>query len=501
MEGLLPASLCPPTTSPSCTGGVVNCGGGAATTSSFDDHGDEKGGRRQEERHRGREAAPPPSSPYRKVLTTATATDCGDRKIGYAICEASNPSDRRTAVLWFYPLSGHSLVVESAADSFLNAMRYRATVLCVDRPGFGDTDPLSAASVSESASNPTNSNDNNDGDGGDNYSGSGSALRRIQGHADDVLRVLRHYEEIERVYLVGVCIGHVYAVQVARRLLKVQQTQRKGQGDGSGGGGGGRAAAESTEQRYRLPKLEGMALVAPFVSTECEYSWGVARLGSRVPRFVLSAATSMGTALGNALMPSVLTPKRVRKLVKESEQRDFGWEDPKDYEVLVETVLRMNRLVSHSAKAVEANLGADPSWQRLCDQFAVESGYGLVLDDDNNKDGKERSGGTRKNEKQSSSLSPPLPAKVPLTIYACRNDKVSPLKAVRWLTRRCYGGGGDGPSHRIEGNDDSDDEQPLTNLKIDERIHSHEIMTTMGGPPRNPVLLHEIVRRWGLLPE
>lgn len=349
------------------------------------------------------------SNPYRKILQQES------RKIGYAICEASRPEDRKVAILWFYPLSGHSLIVESAATSF---SKYRASVISVDRPNIGDTS--SAVSTTK----------------GNNHS-----LDRIRLHALDVLAVLQNHK-IERVYLLGVCLGHVYAVQVARQLIK-----REGESN--------------------LPKLEGLTLVAPFVSTACPHSWHVARLGASVPSFILSAATHSLISLGGALMSSFLTPDRVEKLITEEERGECEWTD-EDFDIVVSNALEMYKLTNR-AKATEAQLGADPTWQQISDDFAVESGCGLILDG-NNESKKEGSPSPSPSSKGS---------KIPIAIYACREDKLASLDSVEWIARRCYGG--------------------TERIRIQEQIQSHELMTMLGGPPRNPVLMHKIADTWGLL--
>jgi len=420
-------------------------------------------------------------SPHRKVLVlsgdesplpSSSSPPRTGRQVGYAICEATDPRDRRTAIVWFYPMSGHSLIVESAAQSFA-ARKYRASVVSVDRPSVGDTSALTLLR----------------GDDGDAQSEKslrrkadrrgGFSLDRIRGHADDVLAVLKHHK-IERVYLLGVCLGHVYAVQVARQLFQ------QGKSDDDTGAGGN-----------EIPRLEGLTLVAPFVSPACPRSWRVARLGARVPPLVLVASTNALVSLGGWLLPAVLTPARVRKLISPQERYDFGWED-EDFDDAVVRILQMSQLTSN-ARATEAQLGADPSWQQICDNFAVESGIGLVPDDDdiNVPDGGGENGSSSATA-DAKEVGIENRGAIPVVIHACREDRVSTLESVKWIARRCYGEGRTTAPRPSPSSSTQPPPPSRSVLKFQERIRTHEHMTMLGGPPRNPNLLHEIAEAWGL---
>ena len=284
------------------------------------------------------------------------------RTIGYSFCQATNPQHRTTAIVLFYPLAATSLIVDVAAESGAYD-NYRANVLCVDRPGVGNT-----AGLPETI----------------------GSMERIERHADDVLRVLDHHG-IQSVYLLGTCLGHPYAIQVARHLL--QQC---------------RSDASSC-------RLKGITLVAPFVSPACPSSWRIARLGASVPSFILRAATSTFTSIGSASIPLFLTPKQLKKMISREEQEEFGWSSGEDdtdngdsnCERAVQLALKMHKL-SRDAQAIEARLGADSSWQQTCDAFA--------------------------NELRSNQCS------FPINIHASREDKVAPLESVLWIADRCYGG-------------------------------------------------------------
>mmetsp|Transcript_33873 Transcript_33873/g.73425 ORF Transcript_33873/g.73425 Transcript_33873/m.73425 type:complete len:395 (-) Transcript_33873:246-1430(-) len=358
--------------------------------------------------------------------TSSSAAAATKRKIGYSLCEARNVRHRTTAIVLFYPLAATSLIVDVAAES-QSYDNYHASVLCVDRPGVASTDSLPSGM---------------------------SSIEQIGRHADDVLAVLNHHG-IKSVYILGVCLGHAYAVQVARRLLR-QSTDK---------------VHDSSEEYANNPNpqngsqslpssciLKGLTLVAPFVSPACPSSWRIARLGASVPNFVLRAATSAFTTIGSASMPLFLTPNQLKKLISTEEQEEFGWSssvvadedgddgDDENYARAVQLALKMHKL-SGNAQAIEARLGADPSWQQLCDDFGKE----LQMS----------------------------PYSIPIRILACREDKVAPLESVLWIADRSYGG--------------------KDAVEIDERVHSHEVMTMFGGPPGHPVIMHEIVRGWKLL--
>jgi len=354
------------------------------------------------------------SSLYQRVIESPAAGD--HRKIGYTICEASQTEHQTTAILWFYPISGSSRIVEHAAPAFT---KYRASVVSVDRPGIGDSDPLSKQTKdSNTASTP-------------------DSIYRIQRHTDDVLAVLQHHK-IEQVYLLGVCIGHPFAIDVGRRLLLNQK-----------------------EGNQSLPKIRGVALVAPFVSTACPHTFRFARLGARVPTFVLKASTGALTSIGSALMPLFLTPSALKRMVTEEEQQTYGWTED-DFEKGAALAAEIHR--QSSSQSIEAQLGADPAWQRVCDEFATVSGCGLVTDGELVKDP------PKENESRSPEIS--------ISIRACRKDKMTPFASAEWVAMRCYGN---------------------VNIHVEEVIQSHEVMTFLGGPPRNPVLLHQIASEWGLL--
>ena len=369
------------------------------------------------------------------------------RKIGYRICLAKELEHQSTAILWFYPLSGHSLILEEAAPSFRT---YKATVICIDRPGIGDTTDLDDnCGKSQNINNPS--------------------IARIQRHADDVMTVLRHHK-ITGVYLFGVCIGHPFAAEVGRRLLEAENedtTKQRLQNS--------HAASESTDSNTAsaaMPRLRGVALVAPFVSTSCPKSWHIARLGNSVPSFILKGATSAMTKIGASLIPLVVTPSKLRNLIQEEEIEEYGWTDD-DFEVVCEIMFKLNEINSSHIKAVEAQLGTDPSWQQVCDDFGKALGYDLNEIEEGEGEGD--SGKKKVHEEENSTRR----KDIKFSIRACQDDKIAPIESVQWISKRCYGG---------------------TEVHMEDKIQSHEVMTFLGGPPRNPILMHQVAKEeWGLL--
>ena len=327
------------------------------------------------------------------------------------------------AILWFYPLGGCSISVDHAAPSFLQH-NYNACVISVDRPGVGATDSLATAADHAATTN--------------NF-----PMDRIQGHADDVLEVLEH-EGIIEVYILAVCLGHPYALEVSRRLMT--------------------RSNDDNSDNHNSIQLKGMALVAPFVSSACPQSWRVVRLGNRVPSFVLSWATEIMVSAEKRVLPMVLSESALKKLVSEEEREYFGWHEA-DFQDIVKGVSVMIEQTAPS-KSTEARLGVSALWQQICDDFAVESGCGLNLNEHEVIETKEVNNETKLN----------LPS-FPIQIHACREDKIAPGAAVEWLARRCFG---------------------TTEITWHPEAHSHEIMTFLGGPPRSPFLLHEIAKSWHL---
>lgn len=345
----------------------------------------------------------------RVISTSSTSSSSSDaRQIGYGIVPSSN--NKNAAIVLFYPLSGCSLAISRAAASFRD---YQCHVICVDRPDCGATSALLAP------------DDNNDDDSID------FAVHRIRGHANDVMEVLTH-EGIEQVYLLGVCLGHPYALEVGRRLLDTQKLQ-----------------------------ICGLTLVAPFVSTASPHSWRVARLGAAVPSLVLYCCTESLLSVSSILTPMLLRPSMIERMVTPHEKETFGWttDGSDDFSDLVDLILEMQSRTTN-ARGTEARLGVTPSWQRhVCDAFA--SGCGLIVDDESK---------VTTNQCQ-----------FPIRIHVSRKDKLAAIESVEWIADRCFGG--------------------RDVITIEEDIRSHELMTMFGGPPRNPILMHQIARNWGLLLE
>jgi pimeloyl-ACP methyl ester carboxylesterase len=370
----------------------------------------------------------------------------GERTIGYSIAEAIRENDRSIAVVVFQPISGCSEVLSKM--KLLNG--YRCSVIAVDRPMCGMTSYLTEEEDDEDDCNNPNNSDaidapqqtnctcHNNSTKQNNHDS--SYLRRIRRHAIDVLAVLQQ-EKIDTVYVLGVCIGHPYAVQLCRRISHVSQHNIK---------------------------VGGLTLVAPFVSTVCPYSWRIARLGAFVPHAILYGSIETMLSISDYLVPKLLRPSAIQRLVSSEEQEIAGGWTDEDFEEIYQNFLTSQQ-TTKNAMGVEARLGVSHIWQtEVCDKFAQESGYGLVLDDDD----ADTLDDVKKKESTSSE------SKIPIRIHASREDKLASLKSIEWISKRCYGN---------------------VSIEIEEEIHSHELMTFFGGPPRNPILLHKIVRNWGLL--
>jgi hypothetical protein len=279
------------------------------------------------------------------------------------------------------------------------------------------------------------------------YSREAVFLKRIRGHVKDVFAVLVK-EQITTIYILGVCIGHPYAVELCRQCIPT---------------------STSSTTSSIVPTVGGMTLVAPFVSTACPYAWRVARFGASwlVPSFVLWGATEVVAAASEYVVPAILKPKHLESLLKTEEEREL-WTSQQDFDDAYQMILKLTPL-SKNSQGIEARLGVAKIWQVLvCDKFAKESGCSLVLDDEIDDDG----GDDNKNQTTTPSCG------IPIRIHASREDKLASLKSLEWISRRCYGNA------------------PII---IEEMIHSHEVMTFLGGPPRNPVLLHKIASDWELL--
>ena len=267
-----------------------------------------------------------------------------------------------------------------------------------------------------------------------------------------MLDVLQHHHSNEnkgsrktKVYLLPICLGHPFAVQVALRLLPSKQE------DGTVGGNGGDI------------ELCGLTMVAPFASTLCPDSWRIARLGHAVGSWMLRASTGLAASLKSTLMPLFLKPSTLESLFSDSEKEKGDWKDPDDYQEMCRVAMEMEEAGwTRLAMPIDARLGTSPVWQsRVCDVFAQQSGCGLVVENGDNQNTQEPS-------------SSPI---IPIKIHACLADKVAPFDAIEWLVRRCYGG---------------------SVVQIEEWAQCHEIMTFLGGPLRNPTLLFNVAQDWGL---
>jgi hypothetical protein len=336
-------------------------------------------------------------------------------RISY-VCLPPPPSSRcGTAVLHFYPLSGCAATSLAWAPFWKSlATTPACCLITVDRPGCHLTSPIVSA---------------DDATDDDDWVG-----ERLRVHTRNVLKVLQH-EQIHTVYILAVCLGHAYAVDVARALLEEPPTYR--------------------------PRIEvkALSLVAPFCSTACPATWYLARLGRAVPSWLLYGATESMMRLGSLCMPYFLTPSAVRSLLNETEQE--AWRDPEDYKQVCRLIQEVAAPQTRAIKATEARLGASSAWQAAVDALAQRAGYGVQID-----------GHTvpapHQPEHESASYAFP-----PVRIHSSPHDKMVTPAAAQWLATRCY----------------ADCE-----LVSHPEISSHFGMTMLGGPPRNPRLLGEIVR-------
>lgn len=286
--------------------------------------------------------------------------------------------------------------------------------------------------------------------------------QRILGHAQDVLKVVHHLG-LERVYILGVCIGHPYAVQVCRELQKQEKI-----------------------------KIMGLTLVAPFVSPACPHSWWVARMGASVPSLVVTGFSKLMMGSGRILMPFFLTPSGLRKLMSEEEWEAGGWTE-EDSKQVCDMVPLMSKL-SGGSNPTEALLGSSKGWQfEILDKFATETGIGLKEADDQGRAGEATAAAS------SSTSTKPTASTLdfPIRIHASAQDKLTSLDSVKWVAERCYGW--DGTLLETSAADWPMPNDIRTQVILENKIHSHEVMTFLGGPPRNPILLYKIAKVWDLM--
>mmetsp|Transcript_55000 Transcript_55000/g.133575 ORF Transcript_55000/g.133575 Transcript_55000/m.133575 type:complete len:439 (+) Transcript_55000:111-1427(+) len=360
------------------------------------------------------------------------------RTVSYTIIEAKEQQqDRSTAIILFYPLSGASMTI-----SKMQLNDYSCSLICVDRPSCYGTSPLLLDS------------DDNDDDDYDNDLKKNSKdlifLKRIRGSVKDALAVLAK-EKITTIYILGVCIGHPYAVELCRQCLPP-------------------SSSSTTPTTSKVPVVGGMTLVAPFVSTACPSSWKVARFGASwwLPSSLLWGATEMAPIAEKVVVP-FLSSRTIESLLSTDEEREV-WTSQQDFEDAYQMLLDLTP-ITKNAKGIEARLGVSKIWQtKVCDKFAKESG--LALEDCDCDDTNAEKSEDYQSKTSTSSCT------IPIRIHASREDKLASLSSVEWISKRCYGNA------------------PII---IEETIHSHEVMTFLGGPPCNPVLLHKIATDWGLL--
>ena len=367
----------------------------------------------------------------KEALSTKTIELDGGRRVSYVCLPASaaTTSPTKHAVVHFGPLSGCAAATLPWAEAW-QQHKTAASLITVDRPGCHETSSVFTPGKEQAES---------------------WELQRLRVNTENILQVLE-IEQIETVHILAVCLGHAYAIDFARALLPQQPS---------------RNSRDSNGQAKKI-QLQGISLVAPFVSTACPNTWFLARLGSWVPSMVLEGATVVMNSIGAVLSPLFLSPSAVKRMLSPTEQT--AWRDPEDYEQAVRMVLDVTGPMTKAVKAIEANFGASPVWQQVIDDFAQQAGYGLRLGDgdDHNADGSSKAG-----PYQAPFLFPPI------KMHVSPHDGMVKLAAATWLAQRCY----------------ADCE-----IVSHPEMSSHLPMTLFGGPPRNPrLLLHICEHEFGVL--
>jgi len=418
------------------------------------------------------------------------------RKVSYCYISPSDRSRETTAVIYMGPISSCSLVLQSWKET-LRRHHYsdNCAFVSVDRPDCGDTDtpPASISSVKvvpmsttrdlkgqdEASGSPwccgeptvgakptdvdfceeqRSSEAKDDGDKNQVVNNGTTvqicqteeqdvALVRIETHVQDVLHVLERHQ-IHNVYILAACLGHVFAVALCNRI-HAQVTSRN---DAIG----------------KTLSIQGLTLVAPFVSTVCPDAWKIARLGASVPSIVLYGSTEALLSIGNYLQGWFITPRRLQKMISKEEQDEFGF-TLEELDEICKLALQSSNYTKAS-KGPEARLGSDPVWQRICDDFARIYGKGPNLD-------QHPTGHSVTAGKGGKKIADNLTAPFPISIHASSHDKLATIASVEWVAYRCY--------------------SDCTIVRHD-NIRSHELMTVMAGPPSNPTLLLRILDDWNL---
>jgi hypothetical protein len=430
-----------------------------------------------------------------KVLTSSRGGGSNGqprRQIGYAILSGGGGkssgsggvapvNNSNTAICYFYPLSGCSAGSAAYLKDSLTR-KFNCRFLVVDRPGIGATSDLFPAAGS-STSTSQQQQQQHPQHSGQQSEQHFTLLHRVHCHVQDVLDVLQA-EGIDHVYAYGVCIGHPYAVELCRQLLALQQSRQQASSMEAG-------STRTSSQLPTIVKLHGLTLVAPFVSTSCPVSWKIARAGAAVPEWLMTSVVKSAMSMVSTVMPHVLRPSMLKRLIPPEEQEAFGWTQD-DFETLSQNALKFKDESSNHAKTVEAQLGVASIWQaEVCDKFAIESGCGLVVEDENDSDHAAGCCRTNSAAQGTATTAPTTTATTmkpqqlfPIRIHASLHDKLATPASMQWIARRCYGG---------------DDDRMPPIITWHENIHSHESMTFFGGPPHNPSLLLQAGREWCLL--
>eukprot|EP00979_Chaetoceros_neogracilis_P012711 scaffold3453_cov256-Chaetoceros_neogracile.AAC.7 len=115
----------------------------------------------------------------------------------------------------------------------------------------------------------------------------------------------------------------------------------------------------------------------------------------------------------------VVTEAVIQKIVDGQNEYDWTKDDVADF---VEALAIMGGHTKY-ARATEAQLGSNPVWQSVCDDFAVESGCGLRICNEDDSNGMHNADDGDKCDSAG-------PLLFLIAVHACREDKIAPLEAV-----------------------------------------------------------------------
>jgi hypothetical protein len=209
-------------------------------------------------------------------------------------------------------------------------------------------------------------------------------------------------------------------------------------------------------------------------------------MGASVPSWVVTSFSKLMTSSGRILMPFFLTPTGLRRLLSEEEWETGGCTE-EDLKQLCDMIPLMSKLADRS---IETLLGTSKDWQfEIIEKFAIETGIGLKDVDDPSTTASTTASATAATTRSSTKSTATI-IDFPIRIHASAQDTLVSLDSVEWVAKRCYGW----DARRTPNNNDIQ-----TQIILEHKIHSHEVMTFLGGPPRNPILLYKIAKDWDLM--